>query len=500
VKAKRGARRPDVDTLYAINADGSHNKIHMADVKGRFQNRKKVLWALMIGLYLVLPWIKIGGNPAILIDLPARHFYLFGQTFNAQDFKLAFFFITGLAFTLFVVSALWGRLWCGYACPHTVFLEGVYRRIERFFEGDAGKRKRLAAMPWNREKVLRRGGKWLVFLGVSLILSHTFLSYFMPVEDVFSAITSPPSEHMTAFVFIVVFTAIIYFNFTWFREQLCIVICPYGRLQGVLYDQDTVNVAYDHVRGEPRGHYTKAQRTTSGVLATEVSASAGSRPAASLPTEGHAEEQPEVAERGSCIDCYRCVSVCPTGIDIRNGTQLECVGCANCIDACDAVMDKIGQPRGLIRYDSLRGVETGQRRFVRPRLFVYAVLLVIGVSVFSIAAFGRSSFEANLLRLPGAAYVVEGDQVRNSFQLHLYNKRPETAELVIEPVPQDGVSFQIAGDRQQLDSLADRKITLMVSVTRALFEKGMEAQVRVSVGDEVETVDIPLVGPFQRSK
>ena len=326
-KVRGGKRRPDLDSLYCLNADGSRNTIHTADVRGRYQVRKKIVWALLIALYLVLPWIEVGGRPAILIDIPERNFFLFGMSFNAQDFYLAFFVLTGIGFTLFVVSALFGRIWCGYACPHSVFLEAVYRRVERWIEGGAAQRKRLAEMPWNAQKILRRGGKWAVYLAISLVLSHTFLSYFMGADEVLRAITSPPSVHPTAFTFIVAFTVIIYGNFTWFREQLCIVICPYGRLQGVLYDRDTINVTYDHVRGEPRGRYNDS-------------------------------------DRGDCIDCQRCVAVCPTGIDIRNGTQLECIGCANCIDACDEVMVKTGQPVGLIRYDSQNGVENGERRLV----------------------------------------------------------------------------------------------------------------------------------------
>lgn len=478
-KKPGGARRPDIDTLYTINADGSHNKVYTADVKGRFQNRKKILWAIMLGIYVVMPWVKIHGNPAILIDLPNRNFYLFGGTFNAQDFQLAFLYVTGLAFALFVVSAIWGRLWCGYACPQTVFLEGVYRRVERLFEGDAGRRKKLAAMPWNREKVLRRGGKWAAFLILSMVLSHTFLSYFMPVERVFAAITSPPSAHPTAFSFILIFTAIIFFNFTWFREQLCIVICPYGRLQGVLYDADTINVTYDHVRGEPRGHYSRTHKA--GDAGTDA--------------EGD-------AERGDCIDCYRCVSVCPTGIDIRNGTQLECVGCANCIDACDAVMDKLGQPRGLVRYDSLRGIETGQRRFLRPRLALYGVLLAVGVTVFLVAAVGRKSFEAEPERIPGPMFAIDEDAglIRNSFRLHLFNKRPEPSEFAIEGVDQDGVGFELGALRPQLESLEDRKVAVVVTIDREVFYTGMKAQVRVSVGDEERLIDLVLQGPFRKKR
>ena len=388
-------RRPNLDTVFSINADGSRNRIHPAPVKGRFQLRKKLIWLVLIVIYVVLPWIEIGGKPAVLIDIARRHFYLFGQTYNAQDFWLAFFFVTGIGFALFVISALFGRLWCGYACPHTVFLEGVFRRLEKWIEGTPRKRRELDKGPWNAEKIVKRGGKYVAFLAISLFLSHTFLSYFMPVDEVFMAIVSPPNENLTAFLFVLAFTAIIFVNFTWFREQLCIVICPYGRLQGSLYDQHTINVAYDQTRGEPRG---------------KPGAQPGTQP-------------------GDCIDCYRCVAVCPTGIDIRNGTQLECIGCADCVDACDAVMDKLGKPRGLVRYDSLAGLEGQPRRFWRPRVGLYAVLLLLGITVFTIAATRRTEFEANLLRMQTSPWQIDGDTITNPLTLHLVNKYPASRDV-----------------------------------------------------------------------
>ncbi|MCA8976059.1 MAG: cytochrome c oxidase accessory protein CcoG [Planctomycetes bacterium] len=467
VKGRAPVRRPDIDTLFSINPDGSRNVIHPADVKGRFQTRKHLLWYLLLGIYLALPWVKVGGEPALLLDVPSRHFYLFGNTFNAQDFWLAFFFVSGTGFTLFVVAALWGRIWCGYACPQTVFLEGLFRRIERWIEGPAAARAKLDKARLSGAKLARRGLKMVVFLLLTAVVTHSFLGYFMPVEVLVAAMTSSPSHHPFAFVFALVTTLILFVNFTWFREQLCIVVCPYGRLQAALYDADTVLVGYDAGRGDPRG-------------------SAG--------TEG----------AGDCVDCYRCVAVCPTGIDIRNGTQLECVGCANCIDACDAVMDKLERPRGLVRYDSQRGLELGQRRFLRGRVFFYAVLLLLGIGVFTFAASSRKPFEANLLRARGTTYTIEGDRVHSVYELHLINKRPEKRRFTIEKVGPEAAEIVLAMVEVDLDTLDEMRVPVHVFVPVDRFRTGMRCELKVRCEEPDAVLErlatVPMLGPSSRAK
>lgn len=462
-KGKQVVRRPDVDTLFSINPDGSRNAIHPADVHGRFQRRKNLLFAVLIAIYLAMPWLRVGGRPALLIDIEARHFYVFGQTFNAQDFWFAFFFVTGLGFTLFVVAALFGRTWCGYACPQTVFLEGVFRRIERWIEGPAAARAKLDKAPF-RQKALRRGAKLLVFALISAVITHSFLGYFMPVEVLVEAVTSSPGKHPTAFTFMLVATGILFVNFTWFREQLCIVVCPYGRLQGALYDPDTILVGYDGKRGEPRGP-------------------AGKQGA------------------GDCVDCYRCVAVCPTGIDIRNGTQLECVGCANCVDACDDVMAKLGRPKGLVRYDSQRGFETGTRRFVRGRVFLYLVLLGLGLGAVTLALTRRRPFEALLVRAGGSAYALEGERIHNTFDLQLINKRPGPRRFTVKSSAGAAVEVVIATGELDLGSLEDRRIAVHAFVPKAEFKAGLRLELTVTCdepdGDEdlVRIASAPLLGP-----
>jgi cytochrome c oxidase accessory protein FixG len=465
-KGRAVVRRPDVDTLFSVNPDGSRNAIHPADVRGRFQRRKQALWLLLLAIYLVVPWLRIGERPVLLIDIPARHFFLFGQTFNAQDFWLAFFFVTGLGFALFVVAALWGRLWCGYACPQTVFLEGVFRRVERWIEGPAAARAKLDRAPL-RQKFVRRGAKLLVFGLIAAVIAHALLGYFMPVEVVLTAMTSSPAEHPTAFVFAFVVTGLLFVNFTWFREQTCIVLCPYGRLQGVLYDQDTLLVGYDERRGEPRG----AVGTTGA---------------------------------GDCVDCYRCVAVCPTGIDIRNGTQLECVGCANCIDACDEVMAKVGRAPGLVRVDSRRGFAGGARRFLRGRVVLYAALLLAGIAAFTLATTRRRPFEANLLRVPGRAYALEGQHVRNAFELQLINKRPGARTFTIDVVGPEGAETNVATREVALESLGTKRVAVQVLVPAAAFRAGMRSELSVRCseadGDLVRITSAPLLGPGPGSR
>lgn len=463
VKGRQPVRRPDVDTLFSINPDGSRNAIHPADVKGRFQTRKHLLWYVLIGIYLAVPWLKIGDLPMLLIDLPNRHFYLLGQTFNAQDFWFAFFFVTGLGFALFVVAGLWGRLWCGYACPQTVFLEGLFRRVERLIEGPAAVRSKLDKGPI-KAKFWRRGLKMVVFLLLTAVVTHSFLGYFMPVELLLEAVTSSPGKHPAAFTFALVATGILFVNFTWFREQTCIVVCPYGRLQAALYDPDTVLVGYDQKRGDPRG------------------------PAGT-------------AGAGDCVDCYRCVAVCPTGIDIRNGTQLECVGCANCIDACDAVMDKVGRPRGLVRYDSQRGFDTGTRRFFRGRVVLYGVLMLMGIAAFTIATTLRKPFEANLIRARGTSYTLDEGRVHNVFDLHLINKRPGPRRFVIEKVGPEGADIVLGITDITLQSLQDYRFPVHVLMPRDAFKAGLRAHLTVRCEEPapdapiVREVTAPLLGP-----
>ncbi|MFP4068645.1 MAG: cytochrome c oxidase accessory protein CcoG [Opitutales bacterium] len=400
--------RPNRAAVTTISRDGSRNFLHPADVSGRFTRWRRLFAFVLIALYVALPWIPVGGHPAVFLDVLNRRFHLFGLTFAAQDLWMTFFFITGLGFSLFFVTALFGRIWCGWACPHTVFLEHVYRRIERVIEGDAQARKKLDARPWDQEKILKRGVKYAIYLLVSAAIAHLFLAYFISIPQLYEWMTTSPTEHWGAFVFMFVATAVIFFNFAWFREQLCLVICPYGRLQSALIDDDSVIIGYDENRGEPRGPAHK---------------------------EGF----------GDCIDCFRCVQVCPTGIDIRQGLQMECVGCSNCIDACDAIMTKLNRPKGLIRYDSQAGLQGKPRKFLRPRVFIYAALMLVGAAAFTLSALQLRNAGMNVVRMTGAPYYLTETAVRNQYMVRVINKTNETRTFRIESTA-EGQTYRMEGN------------------------------------------------------
>ena len=391
---------PNRDSVTTIREDGSRPFLYPADVRGRFAGLRKASALLLIAFYLSLPWIKVGGHPAAFLDVANRRFHLFGITLAAQDMWLLFFVITGLGFSLFFVTALLGRVWCGWACPHTVFLDHVYRRIERWVDGDAVARRTLAEAPMTAGKALRRVVKHTLYILVSATIAHLFLAYFVSIPELWSMMSVAPGEHWDLFVFVAVFTGILYFNFAWFREQLCIVICPYGRIQSALIDDHSLVIAYDSKRGEPRGK---------------------------VGTEG----------AGDCVACNRCVAVCPTGIDIRQGLQLECVGCTACIDACDEVMTRVGRPRGLIRYDSQNRFAGKATRWVRPRTILYGVLLLVGASVAAWALTTVHPASMGVTHIPGAPYIVDATSIRNQFLVRIVNKRsqPVTFVLSLEGLP-----------------------------------------------------------------
>ncbi|MBD5782400.1 cytochrome c oxidase accessory protein CcoG [Pelagicoccus sp. NFK12] len=452
---------PNRDSLTAVNDDGSRYIIHPADAKGRFTlSRRLVAYALVL-VYAALPWIEIGGYPALFLDTDAMRFHFLGMTFGSQDLWLAFFLISGLGFGLFYVTALLGRIWCGWACPQTVFLEHVYRRVERWIEGDAVKRRKLDAAGWGFERIWKRGLKHALFVFLSLALAHMFMAYFVSVPGLWNMMHEAPAENWKVFVFVFAYAAVLYFNFAWFREQLCIVICPYGRLQSALIDEHSMVIGYDEKRGEPRG-------------------------------------KAKAADVGDCIDCNRCVQVCPTGIDIRQGLQMECIGCSACIDACDTVMDKLKRPRGLIRYDSMEGLEGRKTKYLRPRMILYTVLLLIGASVllFSLQGLGDATITA--WRAPGSSYYVDADVVRNQFMVRVTNTRNEVGNyrLALDS-EQAGVQVRGVDQSFEIESNGDLVRPVVVLVDKADFKGPFSMTVRV-LDDEGETLmkrPLEFIGP-----
>ena len=430
--------------------------------RGPFTRARAFVGVFLLVLYLALPWISIGGAPAVFLDVAQRRFHLFGMTFLAQDLWLAFFLISGLGFGLFALTAVLGRIWCGWACPLTVFLDLV-RRVESLLEGDGPSRRLLDAAPASLRKTARRVAKQAVFGLLAAVVAHGFLAYFVSLPRLFRMLRESPAAHPGAFLLVLGTTGLLWFCFAWFREQFCIVLCPYGRLQSVLTDEHSLVIGYDAKRGEPRG----------GV---------------------RGPDEP----RGDCVNCAKCVQVCPTGIDIRQGLQLECIGCAACVDACDSVMRKLKRPAGLIRYDSLAGLSGGPRLFWRPRLALYAALLVAGVTAASFAVSTLRPAVVSVTRLPGAPYFVQGETVRNQFLLRIFNKLPVAGfyQFEIEGERPPGLELQ-GGTREEVAGWGEAKVTLVVTVPAAQLHKQRSLQlvVRDAAGTVLARKPLDLIGP-----
>ena len=451
---------PIVTEVSSLGADGKRNFVYPADVAGRFATARKIVFAALIAFYVALPWVVIGGHPAVFLDVDRREFYLFGGVFNAQDIWMTVFLLTGGAFGLVVLTAVAGRVWCGWACPQTVFLDGVYRRIERLVEGPREKRMRRSGAPWTWDKAWRKAVLHAIWVGLSLALAHVFLAYFVSIPKVFALVQHRPGEHVEVFIAVMALAGVLYFNFAWFREQFCVVLCPYGRMQSVLLDSDSLIVGYDVERGEPRG---KAKE----------------------------------AGKGDCVDCHRCVVVCPTGIDIRNGLQMDCIGCTACIDACDDVMERLERPRGLVRYDSQNGLSGKPKRLARPRMFVYAALGLAGLAAGSFALRQRHEFEANILRVQGPPYVLDGEVVRDALHIHVVNKRSATTTFEVEPVPAPNAAFLVPLRTVVLAPLGSVDVPIFVTMPRAAYRGEFPLRVIVTPrggGTPVE-VTATFMGP-----
>lgn len=461
----KNRQRPIRESVTTIGDDGSRNFLHPADVRGRFTLWRRISAILLIVIYVCLPLIHINGFPAVFLDMGERRFHLFGLTLAAEDLWILFFFVTGLGFLLFFVTALFGRLWCGWACPQTVFLDHVFRRIERWIDGPAKKQKELERMEWCPEKVIKRVAKHATFILLAGVIAHIFLSYFISVETLSAWVFEGPMAHPRAFAFIVFVTGILYFNFSWFREQLCLIICPYGRLQSALIDDDTVVIGYDENRGEPRGRPRKDEKV------------------------------------GDCINCFRCVEVCPTGIDIRQGLQMECIGCSNCVDACDEVMDKVGRPRGLVRYDSLNGLSGKGRKFLRPRLFLYFALMSLGIAAFGVSVSKIKPGNLGVARMTGTPFFVTEDNVRNQFNLRLINKRNQPVNYSITAIA-EGTPLQTAGmeDGVTLGPMEETVRPFVLMVPRSEYEGTFPVRIEVTgqPGDFSVDRTIEFLGPDPR--
>ncbi|MEN8119126.1 MAG: cytochrome c oxidase accessory protein CcoG [Bacteroidota bacterium] len=404
------------DKISTVSLEGSRVWIHCKQPKGTLYKYRSVFAYLLLIFLVLAPILKVNGEQMILLDVLGRRFILFGIIFWPQDFYLFYLMMLSVIVFIILFTVVYGRLFCGWACPQTVFLEFVFRKIEWLIDGTPAKQKKLAAQGWTFEKIWKRTIKHGVFWGLSFFFSNVFLSYLIGFEELIKIASEPISEHLTGFIAISIFSSAYYFIYAWFREQVCTIMCPYGRLQGVLLDKNSVIVAYDQYRGEPRGVARK-------------------------------KEKEEGITKGDCIDCKQCVEVCPTGIDIRNGNQLECINCTACIDACNKVMTKIGKPKGLIRFDSETGIKTGKKFQLSTRNVAYSIVLVLILIFASFLFFTRPIVETTILRTPGMTYQEqENNELSNVYNFKIVNKSHEQVPISIKLIEPEYGRIVVAGN------------------------------------------------------
>ena len=378
------------DHLGNVTQAGKRLKIYPKKPGGQYHTARRIVSWVLLAILFAGPFVRINGQPLLLLNIVERRFVLFGVPFWPQDLYL--FLLTTLSLVVFVVlfTAVFGRLWCGWACPQTVFMEMVFRKLEYLIEGDARQQQKLDEGPWTSDKIFKKTLKHSLFFGLSFLIANVFLAYIIGSEPLWKIVTDPPAEHLTGLTAITIFSLLFYGVFARFREQACIIVCPYGRWQSVMVNEDTIAVTYDYLRGEPRGRLRKGR---------------------------------EQGETGDCIDCKLCVQVCPTGIDIRNGIQLECVNCTACMDACDQVMDRVERPQGLIRYSSYKGIEEPVHKLLTPRIMGYSAVLAVLVGIVAYLFSTRAEVQAIILREPGRLYNELADgRLANFYSVKIINK------------------------------------------------------------------------------
>lgn len=456
----------DERVLSTLNADGSRHLIRPKLAPGRFLTRRQIVGYALIVLFATLPFVKIGGKPALMINLIARELNVFGMTFRPSDGFLLMLLGLSIVWTVFLVTALFGRIWCGWGCPQLVYMEHVFRPLERWIEGGD---QQIRTNDAGGKPPLRRIIKWFVFVLIAFVLANIFLSYFVGMAQLQKWVLHSPAAHPLGFGVVMFVTALVFFDFAYFREQTCIIACPYGRLQSVLVDQHSLIVAYDAARGEPRG---KAKKK--------------------LPV---AADEPKT---GDCIDCYACVNTCPTGIDIRRGLQMECVGCAQCIDACDTIMTKIGRPTGLVRYTAKAILDGKSSSILRPRVFIYPALLTIALAFLFTRLDARDGTEVWVERIQGAPFMMMADgTVKAQLRLRMENKsdNERTYRFAVENAPD--VVLSSAMPEWKIGPHKMQQVPLLFDANVNAFAKG-ERKIKLLVTDNeghVTQLAATLFGP-----
>jgi cytochrome c oxidase accessory protein FixG len=458
------------DSIGTIDETGHRKFIFPKKPSGKFYEYRKWVSYFLLTILIANPFIKVNGNQFMMFNVLERRFNIFGFPFWPQDFYLfVMFMIVGVVFVI-LFTVIFGRIFCGWICPQTIFLEMVFRRIEFWIEGDRGAQIRLSKQEWNAEKIRKKGLKWFVFLIISFFIANVFLAYLISSDELFKMIEDAPESHLSTLIALLIFTGVFYFVFVWFREQVCIIACPYGRLQGVLLDNKSINVAYDFVRGEKESGRAKFNKN----------------------------EDRATTGKGDCIDCHQCIHVCPTGIDIRNGTQLECVNCTACIDECDTIMESIGLPKGLIRYASEDEIEKKSKFVFTARMKGYSAVLVILVGVLTGLLFLRTDVEASILRLPGQLYQHKGDNISNVYTFKIINKtNDEFKDIHFKLVGIKG-SLKVVGQQDfKVPRQGMNGGTLFIEINQYLLETDKtKLEIEVYNGDtKIETATTNFLSP-----
>ncbi len=455
------------DSIATIK-DGKRAWIYAQKPKGKLYTKRTLLSIVYLIAFFSLPFIKVNGEPLFLINILERKFILFGVIFWPQDL---FLFVLGmLTFVVFIVlfTVVFGRVFCGWACPQTIFLEMVFRKIEYWIEGDASHQKVLNKQVWNAEKIRKKTVKIIAFFFVSFLIANTFLSYIIGIDEL-KKIAYDISNNIGTLVSLLIFTTIFFGVYLWFREQVCIVVCPYGRLQGVLLDKNSILVAYDYIKGEPRAKIRKNDARTAG----------------------------------DCIDCHQCVNVCPTGIDIRNGTQLECVNCSACIDVCDHMMESVGLEKGLIRYDSENGIANKQKLKITGRIIAYSIVLCILIGILVTLLASRSDVETSILRTPGLLYQEQPNNcVSNLYNIKLVNKTRNELPIVLK-IESDSGQIKMVGSNVidvEKENMASSEFFVILNRNQLTSRKTKLTIGIYTNGKQIETVNTNFLGPLTKTK
>lgn len=449
------------DRLGTVDEAGKRIWVYPKKPSGKFYDLRKIISYLLLVILLASPFIKINGNQLFLFNVLERKFAIFGFTFWPQDFYIVVIAIIICVVFVALFTVVFGRIFCGWICPQTIFLEMVFRRIEYWIEGDRGAQIRLDKQQWNAEKIRKKALKWLVFFIVSFIIANVFLAYLIGSDQVLGMIKNGPFTNVSTLISLIIFTAVFYFVFAWFREQVCIIACPYGRLQGVLLDEKSIVVAYDYKRGEAENGRAKFRKN---------------------------EDRKEKGV-GDCIDCSQCVQVCPTGIDIRNGTQLECVNCTACIDACDFMMESVNLPKGLIRYASEDEIAKKEKFVFTARMKGYSAVLLILVGILTGLLFLRSEVEAKVLRLPGQLFEHKGENISNVYTYKIVNKTARDYDNVTIKLVDPSGKLELVGKKSiKIPKEEVVQGTLFIEIPQALL-KSDKTEVQLEVYNNDELID-----------